>query len=68
MSYNYTKADCDCKYCRYRNQNRCTLPVCCCIDDKIRTGSPMLKYKAPMNKHERRKMNKHERKHRPSRT
>ena len=40
--YVFTREDCDCKYCKYKKGNRCTLKSCCCLEDKIRTGSPLL--------------------------
>jgi len=40
--YIFTKEDCDCKYCKYKKGSKCGLKTCCCLEDKIRTGSPIL--------------------------
>ena len=50
MPYIFTKEDCDCKYCRYYERRKCTLETCCCLEDKLRTGSPLAPPHSDLNK------------------
>ena len=38
----YKKEDCDCRYCLYCRRRKCRTARCCCLEDKIRTRSPVL--------------------------
>ena len=43
MLYIFKKEDCDCRFCLYYERGKCTLETCCCLEDKLRTGSPFVK-------------------------
>ena len=36
------KEDCDCRYCLYYRRRKCRAVRCCCLEDKVRTRSPVL--------------------------
>ena len=42
IGYIYKKEDCDCHYCLYFRRRKCRAIRCCCLEDKIRTRSPVL--------------------------
>ena len=42
IGYIYKKEDCDCRYCLYCRRRKCRAVRCCCLEDKIRTRSPVL--------------------------
>ena len=42
IGYIYKKEDCDCRYCLYFRRRKCRAVRCCCLEDKIRTRSPVL--------------------------
>lgn len=42
IGYIYKKEDCDCRYCLYYRHRKCRALRCCCLEDKIRTRSPVL--------------------------
>ena len=42
IGYIYKKEDCDCSYCLYCRRRKCRAVRCCCLEDKIRTHSPVL--------------------------
>ena len=42
IGYIYKKEDCDCRYCLYCRRRKCRALRCCCLEDKIRTRSPVL--------------------------
>ncbi len=53
--YIFKKEDCDCKYCKFRKGKKCTLKSCCCLEDKIRSGSPLLNITDKKNLAERKR-------------
>ena len=42
IGYIYKKEDCDCRYCLYCRRRKCRAVRCCCLEDKVRTRSPVL--------------------------
>lgn len=42
IGYIYKKEDCDCRYCLYYRRRKCRAVRCCCLEDKVRTRSPVL--------------------------
>ena len=42
IGYIYKKEDCDCRYCLYFRRRKCRAVRCCCLEDKVRTRSPVL--------------------------
>ena len=50
MLYIFKKEDCDCRFCLYYERGKCRLETCCCLEDKLRTGSPFVKPHDNLNK------------------
>ena len=50
MPYIFKKEDCECRFCLYYERGKCTLETCCCLEDKLRTGSPFVKPHDNLNK------------------
>ena len=42
IGYIYKKEDCYCRYCLYCRRGKCRALRCCCLEDKVRTRSPVL--------------------------
>ena len=42
LAYLYNEEDCDCRYCLYCRRRKCRAVRCCCLEDKVRTRSPVL--------------------------
>jgi len=41
----YTAADCDCRYCLHYGGKKkgCLIPVCCCLEERIKVGCDLTK-------------------------